>query len=198
MDKKLPIYKMTINLDDESGVSYVALVDEPAIQRNWFAFKSNEYKFKADADRRIVTGALMIADLPIYRASKDKGEYYVVFDKTTIEQIVQKFMKQGNTSNVNMMHDADKQLEGVYMFESFIVDSTRGILAPNGFEGITEGSWIGSYKIDNEEVWQKFIKTGEFQGYSVEGMFDMESEQVSEEDDILNTISEIENIINGK
>ena len=107
-------------------------------------------------------------------------------------------MKQGNTSNVNMMHDADKQLEGVYMFESFIVDSTRGILAPNGFEGITEGSWIGSYKIDNEEVWQKFIKTGEFQGYSVEGMFDMESEQVSEEDDILNTISEIENIINGK
>lgn len=185
---------MTINPDDESGVSFVALVDDPAIKRNWFAFNDQQFKFKADSDRRIITGALMIADLPIYRASKEKGEYYVTFPPTTIEQIVQKFFKQGNTSNVNKMHDSEKQVDGVYMFESFIVDSTRGIKAPEGFAGITEGSWIGSYKVENEDVWQNFIKTGEFQGFSVEGMFDMEVQELSIEAQILQEIEELEKL----
>ena len=35
---KLPIYKMVINPTDDSGVDYVALVDQPAIERNWVAF----------------------------------------------------------------------------------------------------------------------------------------------------------------
>lgn len=193
MDKKLPIYKMTIAPNDESGVSFVALVDNPAIERNWFTFNSQEFKFKADAERKIITGALMIADLPIYRQSADMGEYYVVFDKKTIEQIAQKFFKQGNTSNVNMMHDPEYKVGGVYMFESFLVDSSRGIKAPDGFSGISEGSWIASYKVENQEVWDKFIKTGEFKGYSVEGLFDMEIEKETPESQILKVIEEIEN-----
>ena len=40
--KKLPIYNMLINDDDESSVSFVALVDDPATQRNWFAFKEQK------------------------------------------------------------------------------------------------------------------------------------------------------------
>lgn len=187
---KLPIYKMTINPDDESGVSFVALVDDPATHRNWFAF-NKQMKFKADPSRKIITGALMVADLPIYRMSKDKGEYYVVFDAPVIEQIVQKYFRQGNTSNVNLMHDAEAQVQGVYMFESFIVDKSRGIQAPVGFDGITEGSWIGSFKVDNEAVWNNFIKTGEFKGFSVEGMFDLQLEQTSVEDQILQVIEEI-------
>lgn len=196
MNEKLPIYKMQIDDNDESGVSYVALVDNPAIERNWFAFNSQEFKFKADAERKIITGALMIADLPIYRQSADMGEYYVVFDKKTIEQIAQKFFKQGNTSNVNMMHDPEYKVDGVYMFESFLVDSSRGIKAPDGFSGISEGSWIASYKVDNQEVWDKFIKTGIFHGYSVEGLFDMKKIYESTEDQIIKEIEEIEKFIN--
>lgn len=189
MDKKLPIYKMSISDDEESTVSYVALVDNPATERNWFAF-SKEMKFKVDEQRRIITGALMVADLPIYRSSEKMGEFYVVFDSLQIEKIVQKFFKQGNTANVNMMHDANKQVDGVYMFESFIVDSRRGIKAPEGFTGITEGSWIGSYKIDNDEVWTSVIN-GTFRGYSVEGMFDMEIQKKSQEQEIIDLIDEI-------
>lgn len=192
--KKLPVYKMTINDGDESGVSYVALVDDPAIQRNWFAFNNQKFKFVGDTDRRIITGPLMVADLPIYRNSPKMGEFYVTFDKSTIEQIVLKYFKQGNTSNVNMMHDPNYQVDGVHMFESFIVDSSRGIKAPEGFSGITEGSWIGSYKVENEEVWQKFIKSGEFKGFSVEGMFDMDIQEESLESKILKEIEEIEKI----
>jgi len=38
MEKKLPIFKLTINPEDETGVDYVALVDSPAIEKNWVGF----------------------------------------------------------------------------------------------------------------------------------------------------------------
>ena len=196
MERKLPIYNLVINDEDESGVSYVALVDDPAIQRNWFAFSKQEFKFVADVERRIITGALMVADLPIYRSNASMGEFYVVFSAKEIEKCVQKFFKQGNTANVNMMHDADKQVKGVYMFESFIVDSARGIKAPEGFVGITEGSWIGSLKVDNDDVWNNYIKTGEFKGYSVEGMFEYEPQSVKKESAIEEIISSMEQLLN--
>lgn len=194
--KKLPIYKMFINDNDETTVNYVALVDSPAIERNWFAF-SKQMTFKADPIRKIITGALMIADLPIYRFSPSMGEFYVVFDKKEIEKIAQKFFKQGNTSNVNLMHDEQKIVDGVYMFESFIVDSSRGIKVPDGFTGITEGSWIASYKVENDEVWKQ-ITDGKFQGFSVEGIFDMQIKGMSVEEQIVQVIDEISSMQKGK
>ena len=171
MKPKLPIYKMTINDEDESGVDYVALVDNPAIEVDWFAF-DKQSNFKAmDSERKIITGALMIADLPIYRNTPEMGEFMVVFDAPTIEQIVQKFFKGKKTGNVNEMHD--EALQGIYMYESFITDKSRGISAPKGFKNIPDGSWFGSYKVENVDVWENFIKTGNFKGFSVEGLFDL-------------------------
>lgn len=129
-----------------------------------------QFKFYADKERRLISGALMIADLPIYRRD-ESGEYYVVFDKTQIEKIAQRFFKKGYTHNVNMMHDAERQVNGVYMVESFIIDKTRGIKTPEGYPTLTEGSWFGTFKVDNNEVWNDFIKTGVFKGFSVEGAF---------------------------
>lgn len=190
-DRKLPIYTLVLKDDTEdSGVNYVALVDEPAIERNWFAFKK-EFKFAIDQERKIITGCLMVADLPIYRRSESMGEFYVVFDKAQIEQMVQKFMKMGYQSNVNEMHDSSKTVQGVTMFESFIVDSQRGIKAPNGFEGITEGSWFGSYKVDNAEIWAK-VKDGSFMGFSVEGMFDLVPQKPTLESKIIDIIDSIQ------
>lgn len=190
MERQLPIYRMSINDGEEAGVSYVALVDEPAIQTNWFAFKDQRFKFNADPERRIITGALMIADLPIYRNTPEMGEFYVVFDKEQIEKIAQRFFKNSNTSKVNLMHDPNLTTEGVYMFESMIVDSKRGIKPPEGFAGATEGSWFGSFKVDNDEVWQ-MVKDGTFLGFSVEGKFDLKPEKKSEEEEILKQIEEI-------
>lgn len=191
MDRKLPIYTLVLKEDDngESGVDYVALVDEPAIERNWFAF-SKQFNFKADAERKIITGCLMVADLPIYRRSEKMGEFYVVFDKAQIELMVQRFMKMGFQSNVNEMHDPTKVVSGVAMFESFIVDSQRGIKPPSGFENITEGSWFGSYKVDNEEIWAK-VKDGSFMGFSVEGMFDLVPQKPTLESQIIDIIESI-------
>lgn len=172
---ELPIYSLEISEEgDESGVNFVALVDKPAIERNFKTFsKSPQFKFQTkDEEKRILSGPLMIADLPIYRFD-EMGEYYAIFQRPTIEKIVHKYFRQGFTQNVNIMHNSDKQVEGVYLFESFIVDRSKGVNPPLGFEDLTDGSWFGSFKVDNEDVWNEFIKSGELKGFSVEGFFDM-------------------------
>jgi hypothetical protein len=127
------------------------------------------FKFLANKEKRIISGALMVADLPIYRKD-EQGEYYGLFTAEDIYNIRNKFFKNNNTKSVNEMHDPNKMIDGVYMIESFIIDSKRGINAPDGLK-LTDGSWFGSYKVDNEEIWNDFIKTGEFKGFSVEGVF---------------------------
>ncbi len=175
---KLPIYQLEISedLNDDVEVDFVALVDRPAIERDFLKFKEDKAKFVIQSeDRRIVSGALMLADTPIYRNDQN-GEYYVTFTKDTIEKIAQKFFKKGYQSNVNLMHDEALAVEGVTMYESFIVDSSRGVMAMKGFEDAPEGSWFGSFKVENESVWNK-IKSGEFKGFSVEGIFNYKKEK---------------------
>lgn len=139
-------------------------------------------------EKRVISGALMVADMPIYR-NDSRGEYYIQFSKQTIYNIVQKFFKQGNTSNVNEMHDPRMVADGVYMFESFIIDRKR-MPPPTGSEDLPDGSWFGSYKVDNEEVWNK-VKSGDFRGFSVEGKFampeDNEEALLKQIEDILNS-----------
>jgi hypothetical protein len=171
----LPIYRFVVGENDEAQLDAIAFVDEPAIEMNWQAFntqvidKNSFFKFNADTEKRIISGPLMVANLPIYR--KDKGgDYYGVFKAEDIYNLRNKFFKQGKANLVNEMHNSDKMIDGVYMIESFIIDSNRGINAPKGYQ-LTDGSWFGSYKVDNDEIWNDFIKTGEFKGFSVEGIF---------------------------
>lgn len=175
MIDNLPIYRFVVGENDEAQLDAIAFVDEPAIEMNWQAFntqvidKNSFFKFNADTEKRIISGPLMVANLPIYR--KDKGgDYYGVFKAEDIYNLRNKFFKQGKANLVNEMHNSDKMIDGVYMIESFIIDSNRGINAPKGYQ-LTDGSWFGSYKVDNDEIWNDFIKTGEFKGFSVEGIF---------------------------
>jgi hypothetical protein len=174
----LPIYQLEISddLNDGAEVDFVALVDRPAIERDFLKFKEARSNFAIQSEeRRIVSGALMLADTPIYR-NDSNGEYYVTFTPGTIEKIAQKFFKKGYQSNVNLMHDGNQEVEGVTMFESWIKDSSRGVAPMKGFEDAPEGSWFGSFKVENEDVWNR-VKSGEFKGFSVEGVFNYKKEK---------------------
>lgn len=168
----LPIYKLVIDDSDELGVDYIALVDRPAVEKNWMAFnEGRKYEFMPmNKEKRLISGALMVADLPIYRRD-ETGEYYVVFDKEQIAKIAHRYFKNGYIKNVNLMHDDQRQVNGVYLVESMIIDKERGIQTPEGYPKLTEGSWFGTFKVDNDEIWNDYIKTGVFKGFSVEGAF---------------------------
>jgi hypothetical protein len=181
------------NQEDESGVDQIALVDSPAIMSNWMAFneqKKVELKFKIqDKEKRIVSGYFMIADLPIARMDDEGKMFYVVFRKDTIQKIVNKFMRNGFNAKINLMHDSNALAEDVYVIESLIIDSERGIKAPEGFEKVPNGSWWGSMRVLNDDVWS-MVLDGTFNGFSVEGMFGQDKDFELPET-VINKIKEV-------
>jgi hypothetical protein len=177
-------------------ISYLLWGGEPMLR--WAESKMNQEDFRSvgvnkfsieNKEQRIVTGPLMIADLPIYRRDGEE-EYYVVFSAAEIKKIVQRFFKKGYQSKVNVEHSTP--VDGVYMFESYIIDRSKGVLAPKGFEGIADGSWFGSFKVENEKIWEE-VKAGTFKGFSVEGLFKYEktNKVVTEEEQIMAQIFKI-------
>ena len=177
-------------------ISYLLWGGEPMLR--WAESKMNQDDFQAvgfnqfniqNPEQRIVTGALMIADLPIYRRDADE-EYYVTFSAAEIKKIVQRFFKKGYQSKVNVEHSTP--VDGVFMFESYIIDREKGIMPPKGFEEVSDGSWFGSFKVENEKIWEE-VKAGTFKGFSVEGLFRYEktNKVITEEEQIMSQIFKI-------
>lgn len=177
-----PIYKISIDLnDDYTGLDAISLVEYPAVEYNWLAFGKQE-KIKLqfeDSDKHIITGVAILADTPIYRVAPDGSEYYVVFDKESIAIIVEKYSKMSLNNSVNIEHNDNAFVDNIFLIESYIKDSSRGIV-PMEFKDIPDGSWIVSYKVENDEVWEK-IKSGEVRGFSVQGIFSLIEQQFSKE-----------------
>ena len=189
----LPIYLLDINEDEQAQteVNFIALVDRPAIQLNWQSFKEATAKFAVDQEKQIISGALMIADMPIYRKDEEFGEYYAVFNAATIEKIAIKYYQKGFQSNVNLMHDGDMIVEGATMFESWIVNRELGKMPMKGYEDVSDGSWFGSFKVTNDAVWG-MVKDGLIKGFSVEGLFQYKpKKQEMSEEQILAKIQDL-------
>ncbi len=153
----------------------IALVDNPAIESDFMAFKKHQQFKVISEDKRIVSGFAMMAEKPIYRRDEGK-EYHVKFTAESVKNIAEQFFKNNLSNQTNAMHQTDKFLEGVYVFESFLIDETRGINIPKGYDEAPEGSWFISMKVENDEVWQS-VKDGTFRGFSVEGVFDQAEEK---------------------
>jgi len=189
----LPIYLLDINEDEQAQteVNFIALVDKPAIQKNWQMFKEAPARFAVDQEKQIISGALMIADMPIYRKDEEFGEYYAVFNAATIEKIAIKYYQKGFQSNVNLMHDGDMIVEGATMFESWIVNRELGKMPMKGYEDVSDGSWFGSFKVTNDAVWG-MVKDGLIKGFSVEGLFQYKpKKQEMSEEQILQKIQDL-------
>jgi hypothetical protein len=167
----LPFIEFKLS-DDVEGLQAIAFVDAPAIGLNYQAFAPHKFEV-INEEKRIVMGAAMIPDLPIYRRD-ERGEYYAIFRKETIKALVQKLFKENKHNNFNEQHNAFKILDGVYIYQSFITDQELGILAPKGFENVADGTWFIAAKVENDEAWSKVKEDGILKGFSVEGVFDLE------------------------
>lgn len=186
MEKKIPIYYATINEDlaglelKQQGIQNIALVDSPAMLTEWLMFdehKQVEFKMALQEEQRIITAPVIIADLPIYRKVNEDGiekEFYVVYKKDTNMKVLQKYMSDGNQKKVKLTHDTQDLSKGVFVFEVFMSDESRGIAQPKGFD-LPDGTIFCSMKINNDMIWQE-AKAGKVKGISLEGFFDLEKE----------------------
>lgn len=160
---------------EETAVFKTSFVKDPAYMRSFQAFSAErKAQYFANEDQRIVTGVMLVPDLPIYRRDPDGTEYYVVADRDNIKRAAFSYLKKGFAKSVNLEHNQQQQeVDGVYMIESFITDEKRGINTPLGFEAQPDGTWFASFKVDNDEVWNN-VKSGKFTGFSIEGIFELQ------------------------
>ena len=164
----LPCYIAEITGLDE-GIFDISLVENPAVKRDFVLFNQDKMNFSVqDEEKRIISGVVMLADVPIYRKSPSVGEYYIVFTRETIEVMVEKMSLEGKLNNITLNHNGEL-VDGVTLVELFIKDSSKG-LNPTYLPDVTEGSLIASYKVENENVWN-LIKAGEIKGFSLSGLF---------------------------
>lgn len=173
------IYRITINDIDNPllGLMAISIVDFPAVEKNFIRFKDKSKEkrivLKADNDQRVITGVALLADTPIYRYDPAMGgDYWVVFERETIKTLVEKYSRDGLLNVINLQHDETTySINSCTMIESYFVNNDRGI-CPVEFKGIPDGSWIVSFKVTDEELWQKIKAShgneGELNGFSVE------------------------------
>lgn len=193
----LPLYKAQIT-DASTGMYTVSLVDYPAVESDFLYFNENKKQMTfsiENEEQRIITGVLMRCDFPIYRITDDGYEYYIMYDKPTIELMAEKWIADGFANYVNLMHNPLNYVDGVYLKELYIKDTERGI-NPKGFENISDGSLFATYKVLNDDVWTR-IKSSEFKGFSLEGYFDVKEVQTPEEEAENALLDEIINMLNN-
>jgi len=167
----MKIIELIINeLEDIMGVEAMSVVEHPAIESNFLAL-SKEVKVELktiDAEKRLLMGAALIPNKPIYRNDDINGEYYIYFSKKTVSQASQLFLKQGNQKNATIEHE--RAIDGMTVVESWLKeDDTHDKSVKYGLEAPV-GTWFISMKVDNDEVWEQ-VKLGKVKGFSIEAYF---------------------------
>ena len=159
-------------LDDElelNGIEAISVVENPAIESDFIALKSQDVKLaEVNAEKRLLMGALLIPNKPIYRRNGE-DEYYIYFSKDTVLKASQKYLMSNNQHNATMEHQYD--ISGLTLVESWIVeDEVHDKSRKYGLD-VPVGTWMGSVKVNNDEVWNDYVKTGKVKGFSIEGYF---------------------------
>jgi len=153
--------------DEAAGIEAISVVENPAIESDFIALKKQEFKLaEVDKEKRILMGAALIPNKPIYRQSGEQ-EYYIYFSKNTVRKASELFFINGNQNNSTLEHELE--LKGLTAVESWIVESEQDKSRMYDLN-VPMGTWMVSMKVNNDDIWQK-VKKNEIKGFSIEGYF---------------------------
>ena len=154
---------------EESGIEAISIVESPAIESDFVALKTEEIKLaEIDKEKRILLGALLIPNKPIYRTGSE-GDYYIFFSKDTISKASQMYLRNGYQNNSTLEHSKD--LKGLTLVESWIVEDEVQDKSRKYGLNVPVGTWMGAVKVNNDEIWNEYVRTNKVKGFSIEGYF---------------------------
>ena len=163
------IVELILGDDELTGIEAISVVENPAIEEDFIALKSEEIKLaEVDKDKRILMGALLVPNKPIYR-KKGEEEYYIYFSKDTVEKASQLYLMNGNQSKATLEHQ--HTINGLTLVESWLVEDEVHDKSRKYGLNVPVGTWMGAVKVNNDEIWNNFVKTGKVKGFSIEGYF---------------------------
>ena len=164
----MDIVELFIDEEDAIGIEAISVVESPAIEEDFIALKNQEFKLaEVDKEKRILMGAALIPNKPIYRRNED-NEYYIYFSRDTVRKASELFFINGNQNNSTLEHQVP--LTGLSVVESWIVESEKDKTRHYDME-VPIGTWMVSMKVLNDDVWNDYVKTGKVKGFSIEGYF---------------------------
>jgi hypothetical protein len=180
METKIPVYEAKVKGTDNTGVFAMSFVECPA-NESYFAIlkRQRPVKLSIDKQKQMLTGVVLIPDQLIYRNDDQLGEYYLKFTAAEIERVALKMMRMG-VALTTTTHQHEKPLKGNYLAELWIVnDSKRDKSVTLGLGELPAGTLVASYKIEDPAYWRTEVLTGNVKGFSLEGIFNFNSVQMS-------------------
>lgn len=172
----MKLIELLIEKTTDTAVFAVSLVEKPAIKRCFVKFadetEKTVAKFAIDEEKRIVTGPAMIPNVNMYRSAGSIGideEVMVYFSEESIRNAAEQFLALDFTNQVTLQHES--KTKGLSLRESWIIDDpAHDKAALYGFSDLPKGTWMISYNVNDEQVWQS-VKDGTYNGFSVEAYF---------------------------
>ena len=165
----MKIVELILGDDELTGIEAISVVENPAIEEDFIALKNEEVKLaEVDKEKRILMGALLIPNKPIYRR-KGEEEYYIYFSRETVEKASQLYLMNGNQSKATLEHQ--HTINGLTLVESWLVEDDVHDKSRKYGLNVPVGTWMGAVKVNNDEIWNDFVKTGKVKGFSIEGYF---------------------------
>jgi len=160
-------------LDEEKllhGIDAISIVEHPAIEEDFITMsKDHKFEFKeVDQEKKILMGAAMIPEKPIYRVDGDE-EYYVFFTKDTIRRASELYLMNGKQGNATLEHQ--EKISGLSLVESWIIEDPEKDKSRAYGLDYPVGTWMVSMKVNNEDIWNEYVKSGKVKGFSIEGWF---------------------------
>ena len=143
----------------------VSLVEDPAIESNFIALSKQQSSIKLENEKRLLIGAALVPNKPIYR-NVNGNEFYISFDETTIEKLAQDFLANDYQHNITVDHQEDAN--DIVIVESWIKTSENDKSVNYGLDEPI-GTWFIGMKVNNDEIWQR-VKDGFYKGFSIEAV----------------------------
>ena len=159
-------------IDEEnefSGIEAISVVENPAIEEDFIALKKHEVQLaEVDAEKRILMGPALIPNKQIYRTNGEE-EYNIFFSEDTVKKASELFLSRGKQNNSTLEHQVD--LQGLSVVESWIIEDSNMDKSKKYGLSLPKGTWMVSVKVNNDDIWNNYVKEGKVKGFSIEGFF---------------------------
>jgi TusA-related sulfurtransferase len=196
------IVELILDEEDAIGIEAISVVESPAIEEDFIALKNQEFKLaEVDKEKRILMGAALIPNKPIYRRNED-NEYYIYFSRDTVRKASELFFINGNQNKSTLEHQMP--LTGLSVVESWIVEDKEKDKTRMYDMEMPLGTWMVSMKVLNDDIWNNYVKTGKVKGFSIEGYFADKAERPKEkikddlEEEAQELVEELRQMLKGE
>ena len=188
----MKLYELKVEEEGVDEVFAISLVESPAIEMDFTYFGKEEILFASvDKEQRMLVGPILIPDKKILRVDGEGQPYNVFLSKDTVKKVAQNYLMKKYTDKATLEHDT--KIKGVHLVESWIKE---GKLDKSNVYGLNvpEGTWMGMFKVVDDNIWNDYVKTGKVKGFSIEGLFEHKLVEASKEDILLKDIEELTEI----